>query len=436
MKKTLALILALIMMLSLAACGGDGSKEPDNSGNTPSTPTDTPSTPTDTPSTSDGEKTEVQDVTLKIWTASEELELMKKMGESFAAAHPEYNLTFDISEMGIDEANANLKTDADSAADIFQLASGGVPELTQKGLLLPIGYELDSLRELYPAGAISAVTAEDGLVYAVPFTPNTFFMYYNKSMFTEDEVKSVETMLAKDLGEGVYNFSFQVSGPWYLESFFYAAGCTLFGADGKDASSMDWNNANGFAAGQYMIDLVNNPKYLENKDGIAMNMLREGKLAAHVDGTWNAGPVQEALGENYAAAPLPTININGQDSQLRNFADYKTYAVKSSTAYPLAAQQFAEWICNEENQLARYEDQGVPPCISSLADQLSGDVALSALLAQSEYAVAQPNIPQINEYWTPATALGEGIYNKEITEDNLQEKLDQLVDAVTSTLVS
>ena len=428
MKKALALILTFVMMLSLAACGGgNDDKASDNSA---------PSTPSTDDSNAGGDSNEVQDVTLKIWTASEELELMKKMGESFAAAHPEYNLTFDISEMGIDEANANLKTDADSAADIFQLASGGVPELTQKGLLLPIGYELDSLRELYPAGAISAVTAEDGLVYAVPFTPNTFFMYYNKSMFTEDEVKSVETMMAKDLGEGVYNFSFQVSGPWYIESFFYAAGCTLFGADGKDASSMDWNNANGFAAGQYMIDLVNNPKYLENKDGIAMNMLREGKLAAHVDGTWNAGPVQEALGENYAAAPLPTININGQDSQLRNFADYKTYAIKSSTAYPLAAQQFAEWICNEENQLAHYEDQGVPPCISSLADQLSGDVALSALLAQSEYAVAQPNIPQINEYWTPATALGEGIYNKEITEDNLQEKLDQLVDVVTSTLVS
>ena len=273
------------------------------------------------------------------------------------------------------------------------------------------------------------------LIYAVPFTPNTFFMYYNKSMFTEEEVKSVEAMMAKDLGSDVYNFSFQVSGPWYLESFFYAAGCTLFGADGKDASSMDWNNANGLAAGKYMIDLVNNPKYIENKDGIAMNLLREGKLAAHVDGTWNAGPVQEALGENYAAAALPTISINGKDCQLRNFADYKTYAVKSSTAYPLAAQQFAEWICNEENQLARYEDQGVPPCISSLAGQLSGDVALTALLEQSTYAVAQPNIPQINEYWTPATALGEGIYSKEITEDNLQEKLDQLVEAVTSTLV-
>ncbi len=424
MKKTLALILALVLTLALAACGGNNSDAPGNSN---------PST--DSPSTS-GDSSEVQDVTLKIWTASEELELMKKMGESFAAAHPEYNITFDISEMGIDEANSNLKTDADSAADIFQLASGGIPELTQKGLLLPIGYEEASLRELYPEGAISAVCGENGLIYAVPFTPNTFFMYYNKSMFTEEEVKSVEAMMAKDLGSDVYNFSFQVSGPWYLESFFYAAGCTLFGADGKDASSMDWNNANGLAAGKYMIDLVNNPKYIENKDGIAMNLLREGKLAAHVDGTWNAGPVQEALGENYAAAALPTISINGKDCQLRNFADYKTYAVKSSTAYPLAAQQFAEWICNEENQLARYEDQGVPPCISSLAGQLSGDVALTALLEQSTYAVAQPNIPQINEYWTPATALGEGIYSKEITEDNLQEKLDQLVEAVTSTLVS
>ena len=47
---------------------------------------------------------------------------------------------------------------------------------------------------------------------------------------------------------------------------------------------MDWNNANGLAAGKYMIDLVNNPKYVEDKDGIAMSLLREGKLAAYVDG--------------------------------------------------------------------------------------------------------------------------------------------------------
>lgn len=367
----------------------------------------------------------------------EEKEITQQMAESFAAAHPEYNFSVELAIMGIDEANAQLKTDADSAADVFQLASGGVPELQKMGLLLPIGYDEANLRQLYAENAITAVTAEDGLIYAVPFTPNTFFMYYNTSMFTEEDVKSLDAMLAKDLGEGVdYNVAFPVSGSWYLESFFFAAGCTLFGEDGKDPTSMDWNNEKGLAAGQYMIDLVNNPKFIDDKNGIGMSLLREGKVGAIFSGTWDAALVQEALGENYGAAKLPTANINGTDSQLRNFGDYKTYAVKSSTKYPLAAQQFAEWICNEENQLLRYQTVGVSPCITRLAEspELADDLATAALVEQSEHYYPQPNIPQINEYWTPATAFGEGIVNKEITSENLQEQLDAFVNAVTTTL--
>ena len=418
MKKTLALVLAfaLVLGLMLSGCGG----------------TETAETEAAVSGT-----TGVQDVHLKVWVPEEEQDIMQQMADSFAAAHPEYNFSIEMAIMGIDEANAQLKTDADSAADIFQMASGGVPELQKMGLLLPIGYNEAELRELYAENAITAVTAEDGLLYAVPFTPNTFFMYYNTSMFTEEDVKSLDAMLAKDLGEGVdYNVAFPVSGSWYLESFFFAAGCTLFGEDGKDPSSMDWNNENGLAAGQYMIDLVNNPKFINDKDGIGLSLLREGKVGAIFSGTWDAAVVQEALGENYGAAKLPTANINGTDSQLRNFGDYKTYAVKSSTKYPLAAQQFAEWICNEENQLLRYEAIGVSPCITSLAEspELADDLATAALVAQSEHYYPQPNIPQINEYWTPATAFGEGVVNKTITYDNLQEQLDAFVAAVTTSL--
>ena len=419
MKKTLALVLAfaLVLGLMLTGCGG----------------TETAETEAAVSGT-----TGVQDVHLKVWVPEEEQDIMQQMADSFAAAHPEYNFSIEMSIMGIDEANAQLKTDADSAADIFQMASGGVPELQQMGLLLPIGYNEAELRELYAENAITAVTAEDGLMYAVPFTPNTFFMYYNTSMFTEEDIQSLDTMLAKDLGPDVtYNVAFPVSGSWYLESFFFAAGCTLFGEDGKDPTSMDWNNENGLAAGKYMIDLVNNPKFIDDKDGIGLSLLREGKVGAIFSGTWDAAVVQEALGENYGAAKLPTANINGTDSQLRNFGDYKTYAVKSSTQYPLAAQQFAEWICNEENQLLRYEAIGVSPCITSLAEspELADDLATAALVSQSEHYYPQPNIPQINEYWTPATAFGEGVVNKTITYDNLQEQLDAFVNAVTTTLV-
>lgn len=155
MKRTLALILALAMMLGLllSGCGG----------------TETAETEAAVSGT-----TGVQDVHLKVWVPEEEQDIMQQMADSFAAAHPEYNFSVELSIMGIDEANAQLKTDADSAADIFQMASGGVPELQKMGLLLPIGYNEAELRELYAENAITAVTAEDGLLYAVPFTPNTF----------------------------------------------------------------------------------------------------------------------------------------------------------------------------------------------------------------------------------------------------------------------
>ena len=74
MKKTLALILALVLTLALAACGGNNSDAPGNSN---------PST--DSPSTS-GDSSEVQDVTLKIWTASEDLELMRPTSSSWPPA--------------------------------------------------------------------------------------------------------------------------------------------------------------------------------------------------------------------------------------------------------------------------------------------------------------------------------------------------------------
>lgn len=272
------------------------------------------------------------------------------------------------------------------------------------------------------------------MLYGVPFTPNSWFMYYNTSLYTEDEVKSLETMMAKDLGADMYNFSCTITNSWYIEAFFYAAGCEIFGPDGMDPNVCTWNDANGLAAGNYLIDLVNNPKYVEDKDGIAGSLFKEGKLGALCSGTWSAPDLKEALGENYGAVALPTININGVDSHLSNFADYKCISVKSNTAHPLAAQQFAEYIAAEDAQLTRYSVAGATPtCLSLLTHpDLAEDAASLALIAQTEYATPQPAISQIAAYWTPAQALGEGIFNGEITKDNLQEKLDQCATAITT----
>lgn len=315
------------------------------------------------------------------------------------------------------------------------MPSGAVAELTESGLLYPITAEIDSVLPLYGDGAIKACTKED-LLYAIPATPNCWFMYYNKSMYTEDEVKSLETMMAKDLGSDVKNFACKIKDSWYLEAFFYAAGCNIFGEDGTDPDVCTWNTKDGVAAGNYVIDLAKNPKYIEDVDGIGMSLFKEGKLGAMCSGTWDAPALQEALGENFAACALPTININGADKNLSNFADYRCFSVKSGTKHPLEAQLLAEWLGNEESQLLRYKETGASPACLSLQEneEVATDVATCALIAQTEFATPQPSISQINGYWTPAAALGEGIINGEITSDNLQEKLDSVVESMTAEL--
>ena len=378
---------------------------------------------------------ETQDVTLKIWVPEEEVDITDQMVKDFDAAHDEFNITYEIAVVGIDEAPQALETDADTAADIFYTPSGGVADLAGKGLLLPITKDFDTIAGDLPESAVTAVTI-DGLTYAVPFSPNTYFMYYNKDLFTEDEVKSLDTMMAKDLGEGMWNFSSQFTNSWYAEMFFLGNGCTLFGADGKDETECSFNNENGLKSGQYMIDLAANPKYLEDADGVGGSAFKEGKLGAVTSGAWSAPEFKEALGDKVGAVALPVANIGGKDVQLSNFVDFKTITVKSNTQFPLAAQQLAVYMASPESCLTRYTKQGDVPVLKSLAesDEIKNDFVASALNDQAALATNQPSIPKMGDYWDPMKAFGTSIYNGEVTEANLQSQLDALVDSITSTL--
>lgn len=267
---------------------------------------ETPSGGNDQQANNDGGEVKTEAIELKVWSAEEDLEITKQMCDRFDEEHEEWDIAFDISILGVDETCENVKTDPETAADVFLIPSGSIPEMTAAGLLYPITYDLDTLKSLYSEGAMSACTKDD-LLYGIPITPNAWFMYYNKSMYTEDEVKSLDTMMAKDLGDGIANFSCALTNSWYIEAFFYGAGCTLFGPDGTNPNDCTWNNAAGLAAGKYLIGLANNPKYVEDIDGLAGSLMKEGKLGALCSGTWSANDLKEALGENYGACALPTF---------------------------------------------------------------------------------------------------------------------------------
>lgn len=433
LKKFLAVIVALALVtMSFAGCSKKSDDTTGSSTQPTTVPTQSAAQPTVAPTA-----VPVQDITLKVWAPQEEQDITTQMCDSFQEAHPEYKITWDIGIMGVDKVIDELKKDATVAADVFLYPSGGIPELSQAGIIYPITVDTDKVIAANSATSIKSCTLDNNL-YGIPETPNSWFMYYNKSMYTADDVKSLETMMSKDLGPDVKNFSCSISNSWYMSAFFYAAGCQLFGADGTDPTQCDWNNATGLQVGQYLIDLMNNPKYQEDDGSIAGTLMGEGKLAALCSGTWSADSIKTALGDNYAAIKLPTINIGGKDVQLSNFADFKAFGVNSNTKYPKAAQQLAEWLGNEDNQLIRFENPSTlsAPTITDLLSnpEVMANQAVAALADQTQYSTPNPSTAKLNDYWGPAGAFGAGIRDKTITKDNLQESLDAMVNGFLATV--
>lgn len=431
-KKLLSLVCVLTMVIiSAAGCAG---KENKNNGKE----TAAESTPAETTTEATAEPTEAapEDVTLKVWAPEEEQEILVQMCEAFAKNHPEYKIIWDYGIMGVDDVIDSLKKDAEVAADVFLYPSGGIAELTEANLIYPLTLDLDAIKSAHGAAAIKSCTKDD-ILYGIPVTPNSWFMYYNSSMYTADEVKSLETMMAKDLGADVKNFSCDIDNSWYMSAFFYAAGGTLFGPNGDDPTNCSWNDATGLKVGQYLLNLAKNPKYVDDADGLAGNMMAEGKLAALCSGTWSAETLKAALGDNYAATKLPTINIDGKDVQLSNFADFKAMGVNALTKYPKPAMELAEWLGGEECQLVRFEKNNTPPTIVSLISnpKVAASPEVAALSLQTTFSTPNPTTSKLNDYWTPAAAFGAGIVNGDITEANLQESLDKMVDGILAKVV-
>lgn len=104
------------------------------------------------------------------------------------------------------------------------LQTDQLPILVEAGAIAELGGKnLEEVKATNSESMINTVTYEGG-VYGVPYAYNGWFMYYDSSKFTEDEVKDLDVMLAKDLGDDVTNVCFQLSNSWYIPSFFYGVG--------------------------------------------------------------------------------------------------------------------------------------------------------------------------------------------------------------------
>ncbi len=380
---------------------------------------------------------ETQDVSLKVWCPQNQIDTgaMEQMQKAFEAEHPEYKITWTTEVVGEDKCQDEVLKDVGNAADVFLFASDQLPQLVDAGAIAQLGGETEAMVKNEIAESVVDTVTQDGKVYGIPFTHNTFFMYYDKTLLDESDITSLEKIMAKETAEDVYNFYFESAGGWKLGCYYYGAGCSIFGPEGNDlAAGVDWNSATGLAVTNYLIDLINNPKCAYDGEITVSELIESHRLGAWFDGSWNYELYHTALGDDLGMAVIPTFNPDGNDYQLLGFYGSKAIGVNAQSKNMVAAVQFAGFIGNEANQILRYElSQQVPANkAAGSSEKVMADPLATVLVNESNNAsVAQPSNSVFSaRYWSYAGAIPTEIRSGEITKDNAQEKLDAFVAAM------
>mgnify|MGYP002572763828 CR=1 FL=1 len=211
-----------------------------------------------------------------------------------------------------------------------------------------------------------------------------------------------------------------------LAGFFYNK--DLFDQAKVEYPTADWTQEDVQAAAEAIRAICNHPAYTSGDDTVLQGGMGDA-ICAGISGTWVAAAMKEKLGDNYAAAKLPTFTVDGEQVQMGSFLGCKILGVNTQTQHPVEAMELAEYLTSEDAQIRRYEVRGYGPSNLNAAasEEVSADVALSALAAQSEFGVSQH---VLGTFWTPAEAFGAEL--EAHSEADLQTLLDQFVSQVTA----
>ncbi len=405
MKRRMSILLAGALAVSaLAGCGSQ-----DSSGT--------------------GEK-----VRLMVWSPSEDQsknsgEWLQTCCEKFAEEHPEWDITF---VYGVaDEATAadSIAQDPEAGADVFMFANDTLTKMTDADALAKIGGKYREEIESTNSQEVLDSLIMDDYLYGVPFTTNTWFMFYDKSVFSEEDVQNLDTMLEKG------KVSFPFTNSWYLPAFYLGNGCTLFGDGTDEEAGVDFGGENAVEVTDYLIDLINNPNFTVDADGSGIAGIRDGSINAMFTGSWDAAAIREALGDNMGVKALPTYTLNGEEKQMLAYAGSKAIGVNPHSEYPVQAVELAIYLGSAEAQQLHYDLRSVVPCNTELLS--SGDIASDELVkAQNDTfnntSILQPFVAQMNNCWTPVENMGKGIRNGSITHDNAREQTEAMNEAMNS----
>lgn len=403
----------IALSLSLAACGPQESSTENSNSN-------------------DSSKNKEYD--LLVW---EDIEKGAGIKEAIAKFEEENGVKVKVVEKAYAQQIEDLRMDGPGGTgpDVLTMPGDQIGTAVTEGLIKELNVSED-VQSIYTEVAMKSQMV-DNKVYGLPKAVETTMLYYNKDLVSDAELPTTL--------DGWYEFSKKVTDGekfgflalfdqiYYAQSVMSGYGGYIFGSDDKgsyDASDIGLNNKGALEGAEYIQKFYKEglfPAGIVGEQGINVleSLFTEGKAAAVISGPWNIEPFTKA-GINFGVTKLPELS-NGEN--MSSFVGVKSYNVSAYSKNAELAEKLVVFLANEENSKARYEVTKEVPAVQALANDpvVAESEAAQAVAEQSQFAELTPNIPEMNEVWTPADSALQTIATGKAEP---KEALDQAVETI------
>ncbi|MBQ6233983.1 MAG: extracellular solute-binding protein, partial [Clostridia bacterium] len=265
-----------------------------------------------------------------IWVADAIVDLTKEQIAAFNASN-DAGIVINATIEAVSESDAatNMITDVTAGGDIYCFAQDQFARLVQAGALAKLGKAAsEEVTNANDPSVVAAAKAGEDL-YAYPLTAdNGYFMYYDKSVIPEEDVDSLEKLIA-DCEAAQKYFAFEMqSSAWYLASFFFATGCVSEWKTDETGAYISvhdtFNSPEGLIAVKGMKKLVDSPFHLSSSGASEFS----SNAAIVVTGTWAYEDIKNILGDNMGVTDLPSFEVAGKEYHLGSYNVCKLMGVK------------------------------------------------------------------------------------------------------------
>lgn len=368
MKKFLAVLTILALMLSMVACG---TTTPSGNNNTPSASTD----PSQSSAPSGEPKADPVTLKLITWVQESNEKAIAELNAKFSAAYP--NVSFVVDTVGANDyptlQNTRISAgDVDiitnlSAFDTYpQEFTRGVDKPAWETFILGDSY-LDITDQAFISnwdpGMIANAVSYKGRVYGLDMGAVAYNgMFYNKTLFEENGFKEpgtwaeFETICNTFKSKGIAPITAGAADAWPLTSVGVSG---MVGAYEKDLNAFAkglWEGTRKLNDDKSMVlwnrfeQLVSwlEPNIMAVSYGDAPGRFVAGKAAMMIDGTWNSSAI-ESLDPNfkYGYFVFPG-DVDGKPNQLQGKYDmqFNIYAKSANKDWAL---KYFEFLSQKEN---------------------------------------------------------------------------------------